>query len=234
MIKILIKKSGAIGAVPASSQLDPGEIAINFRDGFLFFKDYENNIQRIPSSLNSSMSELGTQNRIAFYSQNNAISSCQFFIVGNNNNLGIGDTPPAQYRVYVSGNSFSSNYYTSGQYFELSSIQFKKDLQKIEGKQQKKIAQALTTLKVYAFEKNTKEVSDAKEIFEEKKELGVLAEDIQSLFPEFELVKENSLSYARLSVLCIIAIKELKEHIARLEKRFKQINKNSNKNSSGS
>ena len=42
--KILLKKSSVAGRVPGASDLDYGELAINFEDGKIYYKDASNNI----------------------------------------------------------------------------------------------------------------------------------------------------------------------------------------------
>ena len=43
--KILLKKSSVAGRVPGTSDLDYGELAINFEDGKIYYKDASNNIK---------------------------------------------------------------------------------------------------------------------------------------------------------------------------------------------
>lgn len=47
---IRLKKSGATGNVPSNSALEFGEIALNYADGILYYKDPSNNIQQISGS----------------------------------------------------------------------------------------------------------------------------------------------------------------------------------------
>jgi hypothetical protein len=46
---ILIKRSNVANSVPASGNLQPGELAINYIDGNLFYKDNNGNVQTIAS-----------------------------------------------------------------------------------------------------------------------------------------------------------------------------------------
>ena len=46
---ILIKRSGTANAVPASGNLSLGELAINYQDGNLFYKDSGGTVQTIAS-----------------------------------------------------------------------------------------------------------------------------------------------------------------------------------------
>ena len=47
MTSIKLKKSSVAGKVPVDSDLAHGELAINFQDGKLFYKDASNNTQQI-------------------------------------------------------------------------------------------------------------------------------------------------------------------------------------------
>ena len=42
--KVLLKRSSVAGKVPTASDLDYGELAINFQDGKIYYKDASNNI----------------------------------------------------------------------------------------------------------------------------------------------------------------------------------------------
>ena len=43
--KIVLKKSSVVGKIPQASDLDYGELAINYADGVIYYKDADNNIQ---------------------------------------------------------------------------------------------------------------------------------------------------------------------------------------------
>jgi len=45
--KIILKKSAVGGKIPVSSDLDYGELAINYADGKLYYKNSANNIMSI-------------------------------------------------------------------------------------------------------------------------------------------------------------------------------------------
>ena len=253
MLKILIKRSKQSNAEPTIGQLEYGELALNYADGIIYFKDSNNTIRRIYSSLNSARTEIGTQNRISYYFDDNTIRPLSFFQVGTNNNLSIGGSPVTTYPLYVYGNTFSSNFYTSGQYYETSSLQYKTDIveignmkinnnkkdsknnnekkkssrnkteRKIKGGKKRDIYQSLTesltSLNIYVFRKKDSIIDEGNE----KMEVGLIAEEVEKMFPDFDLVKNNSLSYSRLSVLCIVALKELKRQIVSLEDRVKEL-----------
>lgn len=45
--KVLLKKSSVASKIPLTTDLDYGELALNYADGKLYFKDASNNIQAI-------------------------------------------------------------------------------------------------------------------------------------------------------------------------------------------
>lgn len=47
--KVLLKKSSVVGKVPATSDLDYGELALNYADGLLYYKSANNVVQSIGS-----------------------------------------------------------------------------------------------------------------------------------------------------------------------------------------
>lgn len=54
--KVQIKRSAVQGAVPTAGQLDYGELAINYRDGLIFWKNFSNQVQTM--ELNASASAI--------------------------------------------------------------------------------------------------------------------------------------------------------------------------------
>ena len=53
---IRLKKSSVPGSVPSDGDLDHGELAINYADGVIYFKNASNNVQSInatPSGVDS-------------------------------------------------------------------------------------------------------------------------------------------------------------------------------------
>jgi len=44
--KVLLKKSSVVDKIPTTSDLDYGEVAINYADELLYFKDSSNNIKK--------------------------------------------------------------------------------------------------------------------------------------------------------------------------------------------
>jgi hypothetical protein len=42
--KVLLKRSSVVGRIPTAGDLDYGELAINYADGKIYYKDNSNNI----------------------------------------------------------------------------------------------------------------------------------------------------------------------------------------------
>lgn len=78
--RLLIKRSSTANSVPTAGDLDYGEIAINYRDGNLFFKDVSNAIQTIASTQFVSVSGNVSGNN---FSATNAISAGGNITAGN-------------------------------------------------------------------------------------------------------------------------------------------------------
>lgn len=58
--KVLLKKSAVAAKVPLSTDLSYGEVAINYADGKLYFKDSSNNIKSFVSSATDLLSLIKT------------------------------------------------------------------------------------------------------------------------------------------------------------------------------
>jgi len=56
--KVLLKKSSVLGKVPLATDLSYGELALNYADGKLYFKDSSNNIQAFNSNVQLSINDL--------------------------------------------------------------------------------------------------------------------------------------------------------------------------------
>jgi hypothetical protein len=51
--RILLKKSSVVGKIPNTSDVEFGELALNFSDGRLYFKNSDNNIDFFESGTGS-------------------------------------------------------------------------------------------------------------------------------------------------------------------------------------
>lgn len=56
--KVLLKKSSVQGKIPLATDLTYGELALNYADGKLYFKDTSNNVQSFSSNANLSIDDL--------------------------------------------------------------------------------------------------------------------------------------------------------------------------------
>ena len=59
--KVLLKKSSVIGKAPATTDLDYGELALNYADGLLYFKNASNNIQSFAAYNSATVTLTATQ-----------------------------------------------------------------------------------------------------------------------------------------------------------------------------
>lgn len=85
---ILIKRSNVANSVPASGNLQPGELAINYTDGNLFFKDNNGNVQTIASQKFVSVSGNVTAGNIVTVGQVSATGNITGnYFVGNGSQL---------------------------------------------------------------------------------------------------------------------------------------------------
>lgn len=56
--RILLKKSSVVGKIPSTSDVEYGELALNFSDGRLYFKNSDNSIDFFQSGVTSSNATL--------------------------------------------------------------------------------------------------------------------------------------------------------------------------------
>lgn len=66
MSLIKIKRSGTAGAVPTAAQLDAGEIAINYADGVIYYKDDQGIIRPISGGSGPAAGSGGAQARSVY------------------------------------------------------------------------------------------------------------------------------------------------------------------------
>lgn len=75
MAKIIHKKSSVPGKTPVAGDLDYGELAINYADGKLFYKDASNAIQQISGGGGGIPTSGGTANGIIYYNSSQTATS---------------------------------------------------------------------------------------------------------------------------------------------------------------
>lgn len=120
--RLLLKRSSTANSVPTNSQLDYGELAINYRDGNLFFKDWFGAVQTIASTqfvsvagnitganlnLSGSISTSGNISYVDFYTGNKIFAQgldvASYAYVGN---------APSNIQGFVSVNgNVTANYF---------------------------------------------------------------------------------------------------------------------------
>jgi hypothetical protein len=116
--------------------------------------------------------------------------------------VGLGTTTPGSYRLYVNGTAYATGLWVS------SDKRFKEDIKNVEGALEK-----ISNIKgvSYRFAKND---ATAKKNFAEGTQIGLIAQDLQGVFPE--LVNEDADGYLAVNYQGVIpvlieAMKELKK-----------------------
>jgi hypothetical protein len=106
--KIRLKKSGLTGNVPNSTELEYGELAINYADGVLYYKDSSNNIQQISGAVSNTFETINANGTLLIPDSNTDILSILagdgIDITGN----GISDTLTISVRLNDTINSNSN------------------------------------------------------------------------------------------------------------------------------
>jgi hypothetical protein len=139
-------------------------------------------------------------------------SETPLMVILNNGNVGIGTTSP-NYELDVNGNVNASNYYT------YSDIRFKKDIEPI----QTSINEVLK-LKPVKYNWKVKDFPDKN--FDEKRHIGLIAQDVEKIFPELVNTDKEGykhVDYANFVPILVKAIQELNERIENLEKQNKEL-----------
>lgn len=73
--KIRLKKSGLTGNVPNSIDLEYGELALNYADGVLYYKDASNNIQQISGAVSNTFETINANGTLLIPDSNTDILS---------------------------------------------------------------------------------------------------------------------------------------------------------------
>ena len=95
---LLLKKSGSTGESPTSGELSHGELAINYADGKLFFKNSGNSVVEFLSSPGTSAGQ-------ALFSNGSTMTGdSNFFWDNSNKRLGIGTASPSS-NVHIKGSN---------------------------------------------------------------------------------------------------------------------------------
>ena len=73
--KIRLKKSGATGNTPTTSELEFGELALNYADGILYYKDAANTIQQISGAVSNTFETINANGTLLIPDSNSDILS---------------------------------------------------------------------------------------------------------------------------------------------------------------
>ena len=136
---------------------------------------------------------------IGEYNKNISLSG-DFLRITNTGNVGIGTTDPGSYKLYVAGNAFTTGAWVS------SDARWKKNVEPLENSLNK-----VTQLQGVHYEWNIEQYPEKG--FDEGRQVGLIAQEVEKVIPELVRTNEDgykSLSYEKLSVVLIEAVKELK------------------------
>ena len=103
---IRLKKSGATGNIPSNSSLEFGEIALNYADGILYYKDPSNNIQQISGSAANTFETINANGTLLIADSNTDILTLNPGTAINISASGITDTITIGVRT---NDTFTSN-----------------------------------------------------------------------------------------------------------------------------
>lgn len=139
----------------------------------------------------------------------------RLFIQGGSGNVGIGATSPGGYKLYVNGSAYSTGGWGG------SDIRWKKNIVPIEN-----ALESVLQLQGVNYEWKVEEYKDKN--FDEGRQIGVIAQDVEKVLPE--LVRTDNegykaVSYEKLTVVLVEAIKEQQKQIKELEDRIKRLEK---------
>ncbi len=127
--------------------------------------------------------------------------SNQIFLKQSTGNVGIGTNNPGTYKLYVSGAAYATGGWAGSDY------RWKKNIEPIQD-----TLDRLTLLQGVTFNWRADEFPDHG--FTDEKQIGLIAQDVEKIIPELVRTDEDgfkAVSYEKLTVVLLEAIKELKE-----------------------
>lgn len=138
-----------------------------------------------------------------------------FYVDETTGNVGIMSTTPGTYKLYVNGGMYASSYSS------VSDKRLKKNIKPID-----KALSLVEKLQGVRFEWKTEEIKDKN--FEKGVQIGLIAQDVEPVIPE--IVKTDSdgykaISYEKLTVVLLEAIKEQNKRIKALEAKINHTKK---------
>lgn len=145
---------------------------------------------------------------------NAVVSASNCMVLGNNVNVGIGLSLPL-HKLHVQGNAFISGTVTAScGVLTCSDTRYKKNISRISN-----ILPSLIQLSGVYYQMNVNEFPDKN--FNEDKQIGLLAQEVERVFPEIVYNDQDgykSIDYSKLTPILIEAVKELKAEIDILKK----------------
>lgn len=143
-----------------------------------------------------------------------------------NGYVGVNYTPSNIYGLWVSGGTSSlySMYVakgaiTNGTWATSSDIKWKRDVQTLAGTLEK-----LDQIRGVSYYFKTEDFPE--EGFSERKQIGVIAQELEAVFPELVFTDDNgdkSVDYGKLSAVLLQAVKEQQKTIQNMEQRIQQL-----------
>jgi hypothetical protein len=130
----------------------------------------------------------------------------------NTGNVGIGNTNPGSYRLYVNGPVYASSY--SG-----SDKRWKKNIKPIS-----KALSLVDQMQGVRFEWRSEEFKDKH--FEKGGQVGLIAQDMEPVIPEIVKTDKDgykAISYEKLTAVLVEAIKEQNQKIKELEAKINKM-----------
>ncbi len=205
----LTNRVGINGDLGIGTQAPSDELSIidNDNDGDAVIRMQTNSGHILLGFNPSNQGIIGTQSKHDLRFRTHAANRMTIDYKGD---VGIGTTVPSQ-KLHVVGNICAT-----GNIGTCSDIRYKKDFQKIDS-----ALSHICALNGYFYNWNTEAFPEND--FSNKRQIGVIAQEVEVLFPEMVLTDSlgyKSVDYARLTPVLIEAIKELKVEITQQEKDF--------------
>ncbi len=131
-------------------------------------------------------------------------------VIAHDGDVGIGTTDPGSYRLYVAGSAYSTGGWSG------SDARWKTNVKPLRNSLQK-----LMLLQGVQYEWNLDKYRNMG--FTQGTQIGLIAQDVEPVIPELVYTGEDgykSISYEKMTVILIEALKEQQRTIARLEKKI--------------
>lgn len=217
----IIVKSGVPGKIPTASQLDYGQLALNYADQKIYFKNSSNVITEFTSSFTGDLGTnklsfsnyVSTDGHLLLYAGTTATgyaigveSSTMYYRANATHRWYLGTLADAgtSQKMYLNSTGLTA----SGNITAYSDIKLKKDLVQI--------AESISKIRQLTGYTYTRKDSG-------HRQTGLIAQDVQKVLPE--AVTENQegilgISYGNLAGLLVESIKELDSRLVALERRL--------------